>query len=362
VKINSLSITGFRNLTGLTLNPAESVNVFYGSNGSGKTNLLEAIFTLCLGRSQRGAADVVMVGHSCDVYRLEGQLEIPNRSYGVAVAYQRGGRKKTTIDQAPAKLRDLYDHFSAVSLGPEDSEILAGSPSARRNFLDIYLSQLSGKYLSDLSDYHRAVAQKNAALKQQMDATAFDSVLITHGARIMHGRAEFIGVLQDAAVEYYNKISGGERFTILYKPSVSIDDEHQTIEDIETAFHVRLEDMFERERILQTAIVGPHRDDIMFEIGGYPARTHGSQGQLRTAAVALKLAVYNLLKEKRKMSPLLLLDEIFAELDDDRSGNLIDAFDDFSQLFLTTATAPPPKLAEVARNFRIADGGIEEIS
>jgi DNA replication and repair protein RecF len=187
-------------------------------------------------------------------------------------------------------------------------------------------------------------------------------VLITYGAQVMLARAEFIAAMSDLAAHYYREISGGEKLRVQYQPSVSIEDEHSSLGDIETSFQVRLEDQFERERILQTAIVGPHRDDIQFEIRGFPARTHGSQGQLRTAAVSLKLAVYYLLKDKRGLPPLLLLDEIFAELDERRADNLIDAFEGFSQLFLTTATTPPVKLQRSAKNFRVVAGQIEEMS
>ena len=150
MRSNTISLTDFRNFSSLKTELHPGVNIFYGRNGSGKTNLLEALFVLCLGRSQRGAPDVLLVRNGCDVYRLEGAVESEGRSQTLAVAYQRHSRKKITIDSVAVRIAELYEQFLVVSAGPEDSAILSGPPSVRRAFVDIYLSQLSGKYLADL--------------------------------------------------------------------------------------------------------------------------------------------------------------------------------------------------------------------
>lgn len=358
--LSKLSVSDFRNLEKVEATFEPNVNVFYGSNGSGKTNLMEAIFVLCLGRSQRGAADQVLLRQGAEVYRLEGRVTVDHMEHEVAVAYARSARRKLTIDRAVVRPAELYERFCVVAAGPEDSEVLSGSPSARRTFMDVYLSQLSRNYLQYLIDYQKALQQKNAALKQEMDPAPFEPLVISLGSKLMHLRAEFVRELASDAGAQYLRISDGEPFGVEYRPSVRLDSEHATLEEIETAFQVKLEDNFDRERILRTAIVGPHRDDIEFSVGGLPARTHGSQGQWRTAAVSLKLAVFNMLKQKRKQKPILLLDEIFAELDGTRSDGLIESFGDFGQLFLTTAAAPPEKLRGLGRSYRLAGGRLEE--
>jgi len=360
--IESLSITGFRNLSTQQIDFFPGINILFGENGTGKTNILEAVFTLCLGRSQRGAGDSVLLHTEKDVYRLEGIVEADSIARKVAVAYQRGGRKKVVIDEVVSKTKELYNNFCVVSAGPEDSDILTGPPSGRRNFLDIYLSQLAQTYMSNLTDYQRSLAQKNAALRGGMDPSPFEPLLISSGALVTSARSSFLNSLGVTVGEYHRKISGDELLSVGYCPSVGIIDNHSSLEDIETAFKVRLEDNFERERVLQSAVVGPHRDEIRFEIGGLPARSHASQGQLRTAAVSLKLAIYHLLKEKRRMSPVILLDEIFAELDEHRTQGLIDLFGDFSQLFLTTANEAPVSLQDSACSYRVVDGRVEEIA
>lgn len=356
--IKSLSVNGFRNLSLLNIEFTAGVNIFVGDNGSGKTNLLEAIHVLCLGRSQRGAGDQVLLNNHSDVYRLEGQLTGINGSSDIAAGYQRGGRKKLTIDGLSARLSELYDRISIASSGPEDTAIISGSPSQRRTFLDIYISQLTRTYLSNLSDYQRALAQKNAALKTERDASPFDSILVELGSRIMKERCSFLSRLGLVAGRHYEKLSGGEELTIQYRSSVNFDQNQHDLKDIAASMETRLREMQQRERVMKTAVVGPHRDDIYFAIGDLPARSHGSQGQWRSVAIALKLAVYRLLKERREQTPILLLDEVFAELDQKRATTLIEAFSDFGQLFLTTALTPPELLKQQGRIFRIVDGTI----
>lgn len=359
--IEQLHASNFRNFGELKAVFAEGINIFYGDNGSGKTNLLEAIFVFTLGRSQRGANDAVLVNESERVYRLEGKIRDNSREHEVAVAYEKGGRKKVTLDSVTIKLAELYEHFSAVAAGPEDNAILSGSPSQRRQFLDIYLAQYSQKYLADLTEYQKALAQKNASLKHGMDPDPFDQILIEIGSQIIKARLDFIVALQAEAVPYYEQVSGKESMALLYAPSVSLEEGVTEISDIQQAYRDKLDRYRERERIMQVAMVGPHRDDIEIMIGEFPARSHGSQGQLRTGAIALKLAVYHILKEKRRRPPILLLDEIFTELDDKRTMSLVKAFDGFSQLFLTTAVRPPDALLEGARAYRIKAGTVEEI-
>lgn len=361
MKISSLAVTNFRNFESLSVEFCPGVNIFYGSNGAGKTNLLEAICVFMLGRSQRGAADAVLTKEDRPYYRLQGIVVDSDRPTELSLAYERAGRKRVMVDGVPVKLVELYERFSAVAAGPEDTSILAGSPSVRRQFLDMYLSQYSGRYLADLTDYQKALAQKNAALKNGMDPIPFDTVLASVGSRLMSVRAGFLTEVGTHAASHYTAIAGGETLDLTYRPSVQLEYGDVDPAPIEARIVSTFEKYRERERMMKVSLVGPHRDDILFEIGGYPARTHGSQGQLRTAAISLKLAVYHLLREQRGRPPVLLLDEIFAELDNNRSTGLVNAFDGFGQLFLTTAVTPPEQLMRQSRNFRIRTGTIEEM-
>lgn len=358
MRIRSLKLNGFRNFGPMEVEFGDRVNILYGDNGSGKTNLIEGIFVLCLGRSQRGVADSVMVQDGVDTYRIEGLLAHNGEANSVAVAYQLGGRKRITIDEVPVRITDLYERYSAVSAGPEDTELLSGGPAARRTFLDIYLSQFSPRYLAQLVDYNRVLAQKNAALRNGTVPEAFNDLLIPLGAAITTARARFLERLEELTAGHYDRIANAPHFAMAYKASSAAVTEDMDSGAIAEQFARKVGSYIDRERIMQVSLVGPHRDDIVFEIGGFPARTHASQGELRTAAIALKLGVYQLLAVQREARPLLLLDEIFAELDDKRIAALVEALADFEQLFLTTASQPPAILREHSRRFEISNGRI----
>jgi DNA replication and repair protein RecF len=361
MRLESINAVNFRNLSDVMLTPSPHTNVLHGSNGSGKTNLLEAVFVALLGRSHRGAADQVMVHEGQEVYRITATLSGDSGTVEVAVAYQRGGRKKITLDGAPARLSDLYERFSVVSIGPEDSEIISGGPSVRRFFIDLYLSQRSPRYINLLNDYQRALAQKNAALKSESDCTPFDELLVKTGSVIIRQRREFINAVSTVAGKCYADFSDGSTLALDYQPALSNWSDDIDDDKIAERFAEAIRIAHNRERAVQAAMVGPHRDDIRIQIDRYPARTHSSQGEWRTAAIALKLAVYDLLSETRGMRPVLLLDEIFAELDPQRTARLVKSFDALGQLFLTTADGPPEQLRAESRSFQIAQGAIVEM-
>jgi DNA replication and repair protein RecF len=292
-----------------------------------------------------------------------GRIEHDDEEHGVAVAYQRGGRKRITIDEVPVRAADLYERYLAVSAGPEDTEILAGAPSARRTFIDMYLSQFSRNYISLLIDYQRTLAQKNAALRNGTTPDPFNALLVPLGAKITATRMRFLGALAPSSAEHYRQIAAGGAFSLRYKASAAPEIEGADEAQVSEQFERKLGSYAERERIMQTSLVGPHRDDILFEIGDYPARTHASQGELRTGAIALKLGVYELLAQQRGTVPLLLLDEIFAELDPKRTAGLVESFAGFRQLFLTTASEPPASLrGQTGRRFEISRGSVTGIA
>ncbi|HEX2897388.1 MAG TPA: DNA replication/repair protein RecF [candidate division Zixibacteria bacterium] len=357
MRLTHLKASNFRNFSQVELNPTPGVNIFFGLNGSGKTNLLEAVFLLCLGRSQRGVGDNVLLQSGQETYRVEGKLESRGKVQEVSVACSNRGRKQIMIDGIKSRLPELYDNFSAVAIGPEDSELLSGPPSARRLFLDLYISQFSKMYLEQLSRYNRILAQKNAALKDGMEFESYNALLAKSGAEIMKARRQFLEDVLELSENYYKKFSGSSSFDIRYQPS-ALDSGWPDEKLVESAFEKRLYEVSEKEKIVKMSLIGPHRDEIEMSINALPARTHGSQGEWRSAAIAIKLAAFELLKVKKKFAPLLLLDEVFAELDEKRSAALIDSFEDFEQIFLTTAAEPPELLSRNGKKFQIQNGRI----
>ncbi|MCH7878983.1 MAG: DNA replication/repair protein RecF [candidate division Zixibacteria bacterium] len=380
----SISLKDFRNLEDITLTFDAGVNIFTGPNGSGKTNLLEAIATLCLGRSQRqNASDQALINSASDSYRLTGEISTEQRVCTLAVAFQAGRGKKITLDEQPAKVSALFREFAVVSLLPEDSAIIFGPPAVRRNFLDLHLSQASASYLDDLSHYHRTLTQRNSHLKQfgiDDHGTPFDEQLIDYGSRITHTRALFLDIIAKSGGSIYQILAPDSILHCEYFSSAllsSIDRRNHSsgyvgaeisgtttnfvkmdIDHIKNSYIDRLDRRRSQEAMRETTLVGPHRDDFDMTIDNLPARTHSSQGEWRCAAIALKLAAFGYLKEKYGSAPLLLLDEVFAELDEDRQRALVGAFGDYKQLFLTTALSPPQSLADKAAIFHVSHGRV----
>jgi DNA replication and repair protein RecF len=173
---------------------------------------------------------------------------------------------------------------------------------------------------------------------------------------------EFIGLTGEKAFSYYDSIANSSQMEMKYRPSIEIEQEDVSVESIKQSVDMALIANSEKEKIMERSLVGPHRDDIYFGINGYPARTHGSQGELRTAALSLKLAIYHLLSDIKESPPILLLDEIFAELDNKRCERIIEGFAEFKQLFLTTAIDPPEFLKDKSRNFKIDNGKIDGVN
>lgn len=356
--IRSLTVTDFRNFSNEKLEFCCGTNLLFGNNGSGKTNILEALFVLCLGRSHRGASDSIMVNHDADTFRVEGDISIDEQDLKVAVAFRKNDRKKITIDKVAVKISELYTLLAVVSASPEDSEIISGSPSLRRTFIDMHLSQLSSDYLARLSDYHKVLIQKNAALKADMDPSPFNELLAVSGARICVDRMHFLNEVALLSEENYRLATDGDQFRLSYRPSIRPVNNGEDLSATEEIFRQRLQNERQREAVMRTALVGPHRDDIFFELNSTPARYHGSQGEWRTAAISLKLAVYDMLKRRKQSDPILLLDEIFAELDGERERRIIESFGGLGQLFLTTAGQPPEIASSEHRSFRIDSGRV----
>lgn len=356
--VELLHINAFRNLVPQEITLSPGVNILFGRNATGKTNVLEALSVVALGRSQRGANDAAMIPDGGGHYRLEGSIDFGSGRREQAVAYERSGRKKITVDSLPIRMSRLYEDVLIVSAGPEDSAILSGPPAGRRTLLDFHLSQQSDDYLSKLTKYSRALAQKNAALKISAEASAFDELMVSYGSALMMARQQLVTTLAPQAAAYYAAIADGSQLEIVYRPSVGDIGPGDTADTLAEKFVARMVSGWDRERAAQMALVGPHRDEVEFRIDSRPARTHGSQGEWRTAAVATKLAMYHWLRRQRNQNPILLLDEIFAELDSGRNDLLVEQFEDFGQLVLTTAGSPPGKLSSSASLFEVVAGRV----
>jgi len=355
VHLSELSLRHFRNLRNQELElPSEGVALI-GDNAQGKSNFLEAIYYLETLRSFRGARDAQMVSFGDDVFRVvgttQGGADEP-RGAQIAAAFQKKGkRKKVSIDGVePDRLTDALGHFSAVIFSPADVDLVSGGPSERRRFLDIVLALNEPGYVGALSDYKKILIRRNAALKARQPTSlvsVWDQGLVRAGAEVMVARRDWIMTRADAFDDYYARVSGGRRARMTYRPNVQLDDT-TNVEAAQEAFREALLGARDREERRGVTLVGPHRDDLRLHLCDegeeLDLRDYGSGGQRRTAALALRLVEAMTIRERRSRRPMILLDDVFAELDGGRSERILELMEgeDTGQVVLTA-----PKEADV---------------
>jgi DNA replication and repair protein RecF len=346
VHLQSFSLKNFRNYRSLDLKFDSSGHLLLGGNAQGKTNFIEAIHYLATARSQRGAGDEELLRQGAEFFLVEGRGTVPNgRSVTIEIRSIKDGPRQLKINGVVhRKVSDLLGLFSIIELSPEDMNIVAGAPSHRRRFLNFCLCQLSPSYWSFLVEYGRVLQQRNTALKSRSgrrwhaagddELEAWNEQLIQLGSAVVERRKEFLEQIDPQVNVFHRRITDGqERIALNYEPAI----EELGGRQISERFQRSLEKVREKETRLGVTLVGPHRDDVFITVNGRDLRTYGSQGQQRTAAIALKLAAARQLETSRGEAPILLLDDVFAELDVDRTRALFELFEQFGQIFIATA-------------------------
>jgi len=328
--------------------PPEGVAII-GDNGQGKTNLLEAIYYLEIFRSFRGAPDEQLIRFGEEVFRVEGTLSAPGAAdRTLAAAFERRRRKKKVVVNGaePERLGDALGLVGAVIFSPVDVELVAGGPGERRRFLDIVLSLAEPGYLGALQRYRQALFQRNTLLRQGASRTlvqAFDDTLVASGSRVIGARARWVARREASFAAQYARVAGGHPGFLAFVPSVDLPEPTPPAEDVARAFRDQLERVAEREQARGMTLAGPHRDDLRFttqQADGQPLdlRTYGSGGQQRTAAIALRMVEAETIRETRGRESVILLDDVFAELDPGRSRRIIEWIDEAEggQVILTS--------------------------
>jgi DNA replication and repair protein RecF len=350
--LERVKLTNFRNLEQFEVDVSPRINIFLGRNGQGKTNLLEALAYLSLGRSPRGSRDQELIQFDEDFCRVE--VTVRDRHGDVTrleAAVPREGKKRICIDGQPVdRLSDLVGHWSVVRFDPDEVELAKGSPEHRRRFLDHSLSLSSAEYFRRLLDYRRALAQKNRLLKvwprpSSAEIEVWNHELVEWGTPLLVERQAVLGRLQELAARIYSEMApeGGSielrlRSTVL-PPEFEVTDGEldESIERGRDLFRIALEDARTEEARFGHSRVGPHRDRLEILLRDRSLRRYGSQGEMRTASIALKLAQGELLLERTQTRPAIVLDDIFSELDRGRTDALQAWLHQEHQLFIATA-------------------------
>ncbi|HEX4218625.1 MAG TPA: DNA replication/repair protein RecF [Acidimicrobiales bacterium] len=351
----SLHLEDFRCFTGAVLDPdPEGTTVITGRNGAGKTSLLEAVGYLATLQSFRGSPKEAMVRAGAERAIVRAETMVGERALIIEAELSTVGRTRTMVNRQVVRRRsDLHEALRATVFSPEDIAVVRGPPSDRRRFLDGILAVIDQRSSSLSDDVDRILRQRaallrqsNRRLSQEVAATldVWDSRLAAAGGALADAREALTRRLQPLATEHYARLAG-ERGPVVLAYRRSWDG------DLEQALAASRTDDLRRG----VTLVGPHRDDLELLLGGLPTRTHSSQGEQRSVALALRLAAHQLATEHLGSAPVLLLDDVFSELDPFRSRALLEGLPP-GQALLTTALPPPPEV-DAAKTFVVGDNG-----
>lgn len=341
-----MALSNVRNYSTLDFEPQPGLNVFVGDNAQGKSNLLEAISLLGTGKSFRTSkeSDLIMTGLEVASITGEAQLQHGLIRLSCTIANTaRGTRKMYAVNGESVKYARFLGSAKVVTFIPSDLQLVSGSPSLRRSMLNTALAQDEPAYYHNLVRYQKAVTQKNALLRSDErddDLLAiYNNTIVDTGVQIMLSRAHFIAALDRAAQTVHRTwVDHPERLTLNYAPNVAY--EIPTADAIGAAFVARLAERREAELARNVSLVGPHRDDLEFVLDGASLAAYGSQGQQRTAVLALKVAEYMVMHDRSGEAPLLLLDDVLSELDPQRAHAFLAGVGQYEQAFMTTTVMP----------------------
>jgi len=359
VIVTHLNLTDFRNYESLDVELHPGANLFVGSNGQGKTNLVEALGYLSTLGSHRVSVDHAMIRQGQDSAIIRARLSHSERELLAEVQLNRTGANRAQVNRSPIKTRELPRYFSSVLFAPEDLALVRGEPSGRRRFLDELLILRTPRMSGVIADYERVLRQRNTLLKSARNARGdlgtldiWDERLITFGSEIIAARSALVDELSPEVTAAYSSIAGADHAARLSNYlsifATSADEEivdatatragPLEVDAVAVGFRAALARLRRSELDRGVTLAGPHRDDLVLELNMLPARGYASHGESWSFALALKLASAAVLRrESSAGDPVLILDDVFAELDEARRGRLASAVGDFEQVLITAA-------------------------
>jgi len=383
VRLLHLQLSDFRNFARLDLELPPGLSIFIGENAQGKTNLLEAVYMLSAVRAPHAASELQLVRREAALdegaaARVAGQIETLGGPLKMEVAVMgRPGNsgqvaaKSVRVNGIARRSWEAAGAFMAVLFTVRDLDLITGSPSVRRRYLDGALGRLDSAYAAARQRYEKVLLQRNHLLKRIREGVAqrrelefWDDELAKHGGYLFWSRARHLEALQTRAADAHAALGGGEMLALHYLPRLDTGQEAlASPEEASAALASELESTLTRQLGAGFTTVGPHRDDIDFTLNGVAAADFGSRAQQRTAALALRLAEAHYLRDARGEPPVMLLDDIFSELDQSRRGRVMASLSGFEQVLLTTTELGrvPVEVCGPARLFAVRDGSVEAL-
>ena len=334
--LKKLNLINYKNFESAEFELSPQINCFVGNNGIGKTNVLDAIYYLSFTKSYFNSVDSHNIRHGELFFVVEGVFYKNEREEHVFCGVQKGKKKSIKRNsKLYPKLQDHIGEFPLVIISPSDRDLISEGSEVRRKFIDGVISQFNSEYLNDLLSYNKQLAQRNALLKyfasnrvwDEDSLLVYDEIMSDLAQNIYKKRKEFIKDMLPTFLERYNSISNNkEVVTIEYISSIE-----------RSSLLQQLKESRDKDRILHYTSVGIHKDDLSFKLGNFPIKKLGSQGQQKTFLIALKLAQFEYLKRLKKVTPILLLDDIFDKLDESRVGQIVRLVNQhhFGQIFIS---------------------------
>lgn len=361
MQILNLKLDNFRNYSHVEIKFLSGKNILIGKNGMGKTNLIEAIYTLALTKSFRGSVESIVIKKGEDTARIEGQIKDDFKTkYSVIISNQ--GKKVKINNKNQDKISKYISLINIILFNPDDLKIIKLSPINRRRFLNIEISQLDNSYLILVNDYNRLLKQRNSYLrtmylnnnasKEYMDAIT--EKLVALGEKIFEKRKSFIDKINTLIVDLYFQITKEKGLTVIYES----DFESINLKNILKKYAKTLN----KDMSLGMTQIGIHRDDFYFEINNNNIKEYGSEGQQKNALLAFKLAELEIFKNQKGSYPILILDDLFSEIDDEKINNLINLLPFDSQIFITATDLKKVKknLLKDSKIIKVNNGKLEE--
>lgn len=355
----------FRNYHTLELKLNRNLNIFIGNNAQGKTNILEAIYLLSTGDSHRTNVTSEMVNWQQDSFYISSLVNKKEQEFEIELLFKNRKKEVKINDNKLKKLEDLLGYINSIIFSPEDLKLVKGSPSKRRKFINLEISQINSYYYHNLQEYRKIIRQRNNLLKEIREGKSskdmlvvWNQQLINLGSKIITKRLNALDKLSILARLMHRKITDGlETLDLSYQSSLDLSKDDTTVEKIKSIFTEKLKTNQQKEIQRGVSLFGPHRDDILFKVNDINIRKFGSQGQQRTAALALKLAELEFMKSEIGEYPILLLDDVFSELDSSRQRYLLKVIENKIQTFITSTEINKLHKLEENKNIYQVKGG-----
>lgn len=340
--LKNISLINFRNYSKVELDLCNKINILIGDNAQGKTNILESIYVLGITKSHRSSIDNNLIKNTEDFCKIKGKVITNNISKNLEFFLSNREKKVYINKNQIRKLTDYISKFNIIIFTPDDLDIIKGSPNIRRKFLNIEIGQIDNKYLNVLNDYNRLIKTKNEYLKQLNISKTKDyrflnvlnEKIIEKALYIYKSRFEFIDLINKKLDIIYKDITGDKGLKLEYLNNIGVNkyDKDNITNNLISKFNNNIK----REIMLGVTLYGPHKDDFSFILNDNDIKLFGSQGQQRSCILSLKLSEIDIFIEKTKEKPILLLDDIFSELDDNKKNNIIKHINSDIQTIITT--------------------------